>query len=323
MNTTAPATRHALCVPPDEAGRRLDAWIAARTPLSRARVQALMAEGRVTLDDGAILSDPSRKTRAGMRLVVTEPPPAPTTALPQDIPVAVLYEDAQILVLDKPAGLVVHPAPGHADGTLVNALLHHCDDLAGIGGEQRPGIVHRLDRETSGAMVVAKTEAALASLVAQFQNGTIEKTYQALVHGVPHPAAGRIETPIGRCPRDRKRMAVVAKGGRTAISHYRVLEVFAQADAAWVEVRIETGRTHQIRVHLRHLGHPVLGDPVYGNARRDRALGVPSERQLLHARRLALRHPTTDEPLAFEAPLPEDFAICLAALRNTGTTRSG
>jgi 23S rRNA pseudouridine1911/1915/1917 synthase len=307
-------TLHSLTVPLEDAGQRADAWLAAHTPLSRARIQALMADGHVELD-GAALSEPSRKTRAGMRLVVAEPPPAPTADLPQDIPLAVLYEDADILVLDKPAGLVVHPAPGHADGTLVNALLHHCDDLAGIGGEHRPGIVHRLDRDTSGVMVVAKTETALAGLVAQFQAGAIHKTYQALLHGIPHPAAGRIETLIGRCPRDRKRMAVVAKGGRTAVSHYRVVEAFPAAAAALVEVCIETGRTHQIRVHLRHLGHPVLGDPVYGNARRDRALGVPSTRQLLHARRLAFRHPVTALPLSFEAPLPEDFAARLRALR--------
>jgi len=298
----------------------VDAWLAARTGLSRVRIQALIAEGHVTCD-GAPLSSASSRARAGAHLVVAEPPPVVTETLPQDIPLQVLYEDSSLLVLDKPAGLVVHPAPGHADGTLVNALLHHCDDLAGIGGEQRPGIVHRLDRDTSGVMVVAKTEAAMQGLVAQFQRGTIHKTYQALVHGIPRPAAARIETLIGRCPRDRKRMAVVQKGGRTAISRYRVAEVLGTAEAARIEVDIETGRTHQIRVHLRHAGHPILGDPVYGSARRDRLLRIPSNRQLLHAWKLVFQHPATGQTLSFEAPLPADFVQALALLRNLAPDR--
>ncbi len=309
-----PAFLHALTVPPHATSQRMDAWLAKHTPLSRSRIQSLMADGRVTCD-GVAVSEPRRKVRAGMHLEVSDPPPVPTDALPQDIPVAVLYEDAAILVLDKPAGLVVHPAPGHADGTLVNALLHHCDDLAGIGGEQRPGIVHRLDRDTSGVMVVAKTEAALSSLISQFHDGTIQKTYQALLHGVPHPPEGRIETLIGRCPRDRKRMAVVAKGGRRAVSVFRIREIFQAAEAVRAEVCIETGRTHQIRVHMRHLGHPILGDPVYGSLRRDRSLGVPLQRQLLHAWKLVLRHPVTGEILSFEASLPEDFNLTLERLR--------
>jgi len=234
MPSATQSRLHTHIVPAETAGGRVDAWLAARTGLSRVRIQALIAAGHVTCDN-APLSNASSRARVGMCLVVTEPPPAVTETLPQDIPLQVLYEDSSLLVLDKPAGLVVHPAPGHADGTLVNALLHHCDDLAGIGGKQRPGIVHRLDRDTSGVMVVAKTEAAMQGLVAQFQRGTIHKTYQALVHGIPRPSATRIETLIGRCPHDRKRMAVVQKGGRVAISRYRVTEVLEKAKAADVD----------------------------------------------------------------------------------------
>lgn len=313
MQEQATAIHHTLCASPEDARGRLDAWLAARTPLSRARIQSLMEAGCVSVD-GVAVSEPSRKVRPGMRVEIVEPPPVPTETLPQDIPIPVVYEDADLLVLDKPAGLVVHPAPGHADGTLVNALLHHCGDLPGIGGEQRPGIVHRLDRDTSGLMVVAKSETAMRGLVALFQSGAVRKVYQALVHGIPVPPSGRIETRIGRSPRDRKRMAVLDHGGRPAISEYRIVESFPARDVAWVAVRIETGRTHQIRVHLQHIGHPVCGDPVYGNARRDRALGIPSERQLLHAWQLSFLHPVTQQPLSFEAPLPPDFATVLEAL---------
>ncbi len=294
--------------------RRLDLWLAARLPLSRARIQALVGEGCVSLD-GSPLHNARRPPPPRAHVEVRVPPAEPATALPQDIPLRVLYEDSDLLVVDKPPGLVVHPAPGHPCGTLVNALLHHCRDLRGIGGTERPGIVHRLDRHTSGVLVVAKHDQAQQALVAQFQSRSTLKTYLALVHGRPVPPEGRIETLIGRSPRDRKRMAVLDRGGRTAISRYRTLETFEAADAALLAVCIETGRTHQIRVHLRHLGHPILGDPAYGSARRDRSLGVASGRQMLHAARLEFLHPAHGRQLVIEAPPPPDFSSCLERLR--------
>ncbi len=315
MSEPPPPSRRTFTALPADEGRRADVWLAACSGLSRARVQQLIAAGAVLLDDTP-LADPSRRVRAGMRTVLEIPPDRTPDTLPQDIPFPILFEDAELLVLDKPAGLVVHPAPGHPDGTLVNAILHHCGDLGGIGGERRPGIVHRLDRDTSGVMVVAKTQAALDLLQRQFQEGEIRKRYRALVHGLPSPPEGRLETRIGRSPRDRKRMAVLEHGGRRALTFYRVLEPLGAQDAAAdLELRIETGRTHQIRVHLRHLGHPVLGDPVYGSVRRDRQLLPDVARQLLHAWRLSLRHPRTGATLDFEAPLPADYRQAIEALR--------
>ncbi len=319
MSTDPPGapTTHRLQIEDAPAERRLDVWLAAHLPLSRARIQGLIEAGCVTLE-GRVLENASRPPPPRARLVVTVPAAAPAVAEPQDIPLHVLYEDSDLVIIDKPPGLVVHPAPGHASGTLVNALLHHCRDLAGIGGTERPGIVHRLDRHTSGAMVIAKHDQAHQALVSQFQSRSITKTYLALTHGHLYPAEGRIETRIGRSPHDRKRMAVLERGGRQAISHYRTSERFPTADAALLEVRIETGRMHQIRVHLQHLGTPVLGDPIYGNRRRDRLVGLPSDRQMLHAWRLEIRHPTRHTPLCVEAPPPEDFTACLERLRAAG-----
>ena len=215
--------------------------------------------------------------------------------------------------MDKPAGLVVHPAAGHPAGTLVNAVLHHCPGVLGVGGEARPGIVHRLDRDTSGLLAVAKTDAALAGLQAAFRDGAVRKTYLAVTCGVPDPPAGRLETLIGRSPRDRKKMAVVPRNGKPALTEWVVAEDFGAA--ALLRVRIHTGRTHQIRVHLSSFGCPVAGDRDYGSAARDRALPFRPERQMLHAWRLAFPHPLTGEPLAFEAPPPADFQALLAALR--------
>ncbi len=308
------STVHELQVPPTEAGQRIDVWLAARLPLSRARIQQLIAAGLVTAD-GVALSSPSRKTRAGMQLRIEEPPSETAEVLPQQIPLTVVFEDEHLLAIDKAAGIVVHPAPGHADGTLVNALLHHCDELAETDDAGRPGIVHRLDRDTTGIMVVAKTPAALASIAAQFKNDTVGKFYHALVHGLPQPPEQRLESAIGRHPRHRLRMAVLSEGGRRAVSHYRVCETFAEAEAALVEVRIETGRTHQIRVHLRHAGYPVIGDPLYGRRRRDVALGLNVGRQFLHASRLVLNHPATGKELVLEAPLPLSFKEARQHLR--------
>jgi 23S rRNA pseudouridine1911/1915/1917 synthase len=290
---------------------RLDAWLAAQHPeQSRSRWQQLIREGQVRVNGEP--RKPNYVVRPADEVTFTLPEARPTTLTPEDIPLAVIFEDGDLIALNKPPGLVVHPAPGHDTGTLVHALLHHCPDLPGIGGEQRPGIVHRLDRDTSGVLVVAKTDAALNHLSAQFKQRETRKEYLALGWGRPAAQAGTIRTLIGRSERDRKKMSVQARHGRTAVTHYEVIEQFA--DCALLRLRIETGRTHQIRVHLAHLGHPVVGDELYGRAH-GRRLPVPAARQLLHAARLELRHPRTGQPLVFAAPLPEDFESVLRALR--------
>lgn len=290
---------------------RLDAWLAAQAPeLSRARIQALMKDGRVTCGGAAVKA--SAKPEQGQVIEIRVPAPVQAEPQPEDIPLDILYEDAALLVLNKPAGLVVHPAPGHADGTLVNALLHHCDDLGGVGGVERPGIVHRLDKDTSGLMMVAKSDAAMAGLVKLFQTGGITKEYLTLVHGAPPKASGTVSNLIGRHPVDRKRMAVVRCNGRQAVTHYAVERQFK--GAALVRCRIETGRTHQIRVHMQSLGCPVAGDALYGRSAADKRLPVVPARQMLHAARLAFAHPLTGAALTFDAPLPVDFAAVLGAL---------
>ena len=283
-------------VPPEADGERLDRVLARAIPeLSRSRIQALIAEGRVT--------PAARRAVAGQTYRVSVPPARPAEPEPEAIPLAVVHEDAHLVVVDKPAGMVVHPAPGHAGGTLVNALLNHCGaDLSGIGGVARPGIVHRLDKDTSGLIVAAKTEAAHAGLRALFEAHDIDRGYLALAQGLPSPAAGRIEGPIGRDPRHRKRMAVVERG-RAAVTHYRVDKAFGTR-ASCIACRLETGRTHQVRVHLAHIGHAVIGDPLYGGRRR----GLPAfPRQALHAARLGFRHPATGGKMLFERPPPADF----------------
>ena len=306
--------RFVRTVPPDAAEQRLDVWLAAVLPgFSRARIQALVREGRVMLD-GRLAARPRETPKPGQTAVVTVPPPVSAIPRPEARALDIVYEDAAIVVLDKPAGLVVHPAPGHATGTLVNALLHHCNDLAGIGGVERPGIVHRLDKDTTGLLVVAKHDAAMTGLVQAFQSGGVRKEYLAIVHGAPPRASGTLTTQIGRDPANRKRMAVVREHGKTATTHYRVEERFP--GAALVQARIETGRTHQIRVHLAHLGSPIAGDPLYGSARRDRSLPIRPARPMLHAARLAFAHPITGQPLVFERPPHPDMLALLAALRN-------
>ena len=248
----------------------------------------------------------------------------------QDIPLTVVYEDKDLIVIEKPAGLVVHPAAGNPDGTLVNALIAHCgESLIGIGGEARPGIVHRLDKDTSGLLVAAKTERAMTSLAKQFANHTIERAYHALVWGRPRDAQGMIEGQIGRSPFDRKRMAVLRGGGKLARTRYRVIETFGDAArpfASLIECRLETGRTHQIRVHLTHLGHPLIGDPQYGRARQPPRAKSPEEekaftaatnfsRQALHAFVLGFQHPSLHKSMRFESPWPPDFAALVEALR--------
>ncbi len=301
---------------PDQAGGRLDKTLAEAVPdLSRGRIQALLSAGRISLD-GLVLRDASSKARAG-RYEFLIPPPEPATPLPEAIPLTVLYEDAHLIVVDKPAGMAVHPAPGSERGTLVNALLHHCgDSLSGVGGVARPGIVHRIDKDTSGVLVVAKTDAAHKGLSALFAAHDLTRVYVALTRGAPRPDRGTIETRIGRSPHDRKKMAVLRSGGREAITHYAVEKTFGAQDkpvAARVACRLETGRTHQIRVHLASKGAPCLGDPIYGagaptNAVKDALAKAGLARQALHAQVLGFVHPVTGEALRFESPLPKDMA---------------
>ena len=276
---------------------------------SRARWQALIQESQVTVNGESVKRN--FKLRTGDEVKWTIPEPVSTEVLPEDIPLHILYEDAHIIAINKPAGLVVHPAAGNETGTLVNALLHHCTDLAGIGGEIRPGIVHRLDKDTSGAIVVAKTEAALKELARQFKARETEKEYQTIVRGVPIHQRGTIKTTIGRHPIHRKKMAADVRNGRDAVSSYEVAEAFV--GAALLRVRIETGRTHQIRVHMAHIKHPVIGDKLYG---RSHANGIQADRQMLHAAKLSIVHPNTSERMAFSAPLPDDMTALLEKLRN-------
>jgi 23S rRNA pseudouridine1911/1915/1917 synthase len=309
-------------LPPGVTGRLDKALAEAAAPLSRARIQALMAEGAVTLD-GRIITDASEKARPGGAYLILVPPLEPAEPLAEDIRLTVLYEDADLIVIDKPAGMAAHPAPGAPNGTLVNALLAHCgSSLSGIGGVARPGIVHRLDKDTSGVMVAAKTDAAHQDLSTLFAAHDIERRYVALVRGAPAPAQGTIETRIGRPHFDRQRMAVLKAGGRQAITHYRVAAEYGagpRALAARVVCTLETGRTHQIRVHLAHKGSPVLADPLYGSSPPSAAVRAAIAeagitRQALHAAVLGFVHPITGEAMRFETPLPEDMAQLEAAL---------
>jgi len=291
---------------------RVDRYIAGETPdLSRAFVQKLLEDGRITVDGQ--VPKASYKVRAGDEIIVRIPAPEPTTVLAETIPLTIVYEDADIVVVDKPAGMVVHPAYGHHSGTLVNALLAHCPDLAGIGGEERPGIVHRLDKDTSGLLIVAKNDAAHHHLQSQFQARLVHKTYVALVEGVPDTTHGVIDAPIGRDPQHRQRMAVAtsaSRGAREARTEYHVVERFPQH--ALVEAEPVTGRTHQIRIHLAFIGHPIVGDRVYGF--RKQRLAAP--RQFLHAARIAFTLPGSGQPVQFASPLPEDLAAVLRTLRH-------
>ncbi len=334
---------------------RLDKALAAAVPegsgLSRSALARLITEGAVSRPDGTVLGDPRMRVWPGEELVLRLDPPRPDRAAPEAIPLAIVFEDAHLIVVDKPAGMVVHPAPGAASGTLVNALLAHCGgSLSGIGGVARPGIVHRIDKDTSGLLVAAKTDAAHQGLAAQFAAHTVLRRYLALCRGAPDagdprlaglPGTGfepggilRIEGNIDRHGGDRKRMAVVRGGGKAAVTRARVCERFGAGPrpvAALVECRLETGRTHQIRVHLAHVGHPLVGDQVYGRARpvAAGALGPEAEtalqtfpRQALHAAALGFVHPATGETLDFEAPLPPDLAELLTALRRSSETET-
>ena len=289
---------------------RLDKVLMERNPgFSRSRIEGLVKAGYVAVN-GTVAPKAGMKVAPDDEIEMEIPPPAPAVPEPEDIPLSVIYEDGDMIVLDKPPGLVVHPAPGHPCGTLVNALLAHCPSLAGIGGVARPGIVHRLDQDTSGLIAVAKSQPAMDGLARAFaSHKNVEKTYIAICHGRPRLAAGRIENLIGRHPADRKRMAIVERNGKTAVTHWRVLPEAAAFDALCaVECRIETGRTHQIRVHMASLGCPVAGDAVYGKPSLDKRLSPRPPRQMLHAWRLALWHPVQNRKMEFVAPIPSDMA---------------
>ena len=300
----------------DAAGQRLDRALAAALPaLSRERLKALISSGRVTGPAG-IVRDPAAKALSGA-YEVTIPEPAPAHNEAQDIALDIVFEDDHLLVVDKPAGMVVHPAAGNFDGTMVNALLHHCAGrLSGIGGVARPGIVHRIDKGTSGLLVVAKTDPAHEGLAAQFARHSIDRGYKAIVAGLPSPSSGTIDAPLARSSANRQKMAIVEGiRGKRAVTRYRVLRPLR--DSALVECRLETGRTHQVRVHMTSIGHPLLGDPAYGRTRtghRELLKNLGFERQALHAAELGFIHPVTRAPLSFKSDVPSDMQQLLSAL---------
>ena len=293
----------------EDVGTRIDVFLAENMEdLSRSGVQKLIDEGMITLNGG--------KTKANYKLRekdvidVTVPEVKEVEILPEDIPLDILYEDEDVIVVNKPQGMVVHPAPGHTSGTLVNALMFHCgDDLSGINGEKRPGIVHRIDKDTSGVLMIAKNDMAHQSLAAQLAEHSITRKYNAVVYNGFNEDEGTVDQPIGRNPQDRKKMAVTQKHSRHAVTHYRVIERMEKFTL--IEAQLETGRTHQIRVHMTHIGHPLLGDPVYGPKKQPISL----DGQALHARVLGFIHPRTGEYMEFEAPLPPHFVALLERLR--------
>ena len=307
----------AVRLEPAYAGWRLDRALAAAVPtLSRERLKSLIRTGAVEIG-GTALRDPATKVKGDERLIVVVPEPEPTHNKPQDIPLPIVFEDEHLLVVDKPAGLVVHPAAGNFDGTLVNALLHHCaGKLSGIGGVARPGIVHRIDKDTSGLLVVAKTDVAHEGLAKQFSAHSIDRRYLAIVSGVPKASGGVVDAPLARSSANRKKIAVVEGGrGKRAVTHWRRLNVLR--DAALVECRLETGRTHQVRVHMASIGHPLVGDPVYGRSGKThgkllKELGF--HRQALHAAALGFTHPVTKSRLSFASPMPSDMQELFNAL---------
>jgi 23S rRNA pseudouridine1911/1915/1917 synthase len=320
----APQRKHKIAITGTDAGERLDRVLAARTDLSRSRLKRLILDGKVAIGSRTI-RDPSYRVNAGEAISIAMPPPEPAEPAPEAIPLNIVYEDDALIVIDKPAGLVVHPAAGHGSGTLVNALIAHCgESLSGIGGVKRPGIVHRLDKDTSGLLVVAKTDRAHQALAAQFadhgRTGPLKRGYLALVWGVPDRPKGTIDAPIARHPKSRDKMAVRSHG-RAAVTHWQVLERYAGTDgkpvASLLACRLETGRTHQIRVHLAHAGHPLMGDAVYGRGFKTKeTLLAPAARdalaalgrQALHAYLLVIEHPQTRKTLEFRSELPGEFA---------------
>jgi 23S rRNA pseudouridine1911/1915/1917 synthase len=321
-----------LTVESTAAGSRLDSFLAGSVAdLSRSRAKNLILDGQVVIG-GATIVEPKRPVNSGEHIAISLPPPVPATPEPQAIPLDVVYEDDSLIVIDKPAGLVVHPAAGNWSGTLVNALIAHCGaSLSGIGGVSRPGIVHRLDKDTTGLMVVAKTDKAHKGLAAQFadhgRSGPLERAYMALVWGAPAVREGTVDAPLGRSTRNREKIEVKRQGGRQAITHYRVVKRFGSRDrpiASLIECRLETGRTHQIRVHMAAIGHPLVGDRVYGSGFLTKAASLPEParsivqrfpRQALHAFLLGFEHPVSGDDVAFESPLPDDFSALIDAFK--------
>ncbi|MES2146268.1 MAG: RluA family pseudouridine synthase [Pseudomonadota bacterium] len=303
---------------PSHEGWRLDRALAAAVPtLSRERIKVLIKSGAVA-QDGTLVRDPAIKVRGDEALTLAIPEPAQAHNEAQDIPLTIMFEDEHLLVVDKPAGLVVHPAAGNFDGTLVNALLHHCHgSLSGIGGVARPGIVHRIDKDTSGLLVVAKTDVAHEGLARQFADHSIDRRYKAIVSGTPARSKGSVDAPLARSSHDRKKVAIVKDGrGKRAVTHWRVEKIFR--DSAMVECQLETGRTHQVRVHMASIGHPLLGDQVYGRAPHQRVRELLQrldfKRQALHAAELGFIHPVTKARMAFTSPLPADMQQLFSAL---------
>lgn len=332
--TQNPGDTRELTAAEADAGERLDRWMAAQWPdLSRSRCKALVEAGALSVN-GAVLTDPAAKVREGHVYTLVVPPLEPATPKPENIPLDILHEDDQLIVINKPAGLTVHPGAGAWTGTLVHALLYHCKDtLSGIGGVERPGIVHRLDKDTSGVLVVAKTDMAHRFLSKQFAKHSVERIYMAFTRGAPRPREGTVATRIVRSTRDRMKMMTLpfeAETGKEAITHYRVVETFGQEPnapvgtpkAGLVQCQLETGRTHQIRVHMEHLGHALIGDRIYGPQRVNQLKGMPDlpeikalGRQALHAAVLGFIHPETREEMVFETDLPEDLQVLHAALK--------
>jgi 23S rRNA pseudouridine1911/1915/1917 synthase len=313
---------HQLNFPEERSSERLDSFIVASFPeLSRSQVQKLISSQQILLDGEPAKA--SHKLKGGESIQINIPPPEQVEAVPEELPLHILYEDQHLIVVDKAAGMVVHPAAGHARGTLVNALLHHCDDLAGIGGELRPGIVHRIDKDTSGVLVVTKTDQSHQHLAAQFKAHTVKRRYLALVSGEVSGASGTIDLPIGRHQVHRKKMSSKTRHGKRAVTHWKLLQAFPDDHLALVECRLETGRTHQIRVHFAERNLPLLGDPLYGGRTRIKQLADAKLRQLveklpgqaLHAQTLGFEHPQTAEYLEFFSPLPETFQAIIDYLQ--------
>jgi 23S rRNA pseudouridine1911/1915/1917 synthase len=312
---------YSFIVDEEEAGERVDSWLAGQIPeLSRSRIQKALGDEEVLIG-GLPAEKPSRRLRGGEKVEIRFSPPKPVEVLPEDIPLDIVYEDEGLLVINKPAGMVVHPAPGNETGTMVNALLAHCRDLSGIGGFLRPGIVHRLDARTTGLLVVAKSDEVHIDLSRQLMERSVKRIYRALVWGSMPSEEGVIDAPIGRSRSDRKKMAVIRDGGREAVTYYSVIDTFPPLQ--YIKLKLGTGRTHQIRVHLAHAGHPVLGDPEYGG-RKFKKGNLPKEeaergakalslidRQALHAGELSFFHPLLKREMSFEAPLPDDFRVVL------------
>ncbi len=313
---------HCFVVPEEQAGERLDVFLTALFPTrSRSAIKKLIDDGAVLVageqdaSDAAKPRKPGYAVREGDRIDLTIPPDVPAEALPEDIPLDILYEDGDVIVVNKPKNMVVHPAPGHNTGTLVNAVLYHCGgSLSGIGGVLRPGIVHRIDKDTTGSVIICKNDASHRAIAEQLAEHSLMRIYHALVIGRLPEEEGTVDRPIGRSPIDRKKMAVVPdlSHGKTAVTHYRLLQYFPDDNISYIACRLETGRTHQIRVHMASIGHPVLGDPVYGGAGKCR---FRLDGQCLHAKTLGFVHPTTKERIDTDAPLPEYFEHLLKILR--------